>query len=245
MDKTEERTQQTKESSVTTLSKENLMKHDVSTAGANESSTSVSLAYSVAESERDVLFFKSHDYLGRIGNILNEMKEYMDTKHNIRTKIVDFHKRIKVAYNAYINSLSNPPKLPRAWLQRSLTRRKNRVNDVPSSSSATGTPETVRKNPSASDVNNNDVDNWQKVRSKRQKGKGKQKIVARGRANEAARREDFAVARRNLHVAIRDRKRRCWKQLCDEVDHDVWGKPYRMVMSCLKSPRRISPGEPA
>ncbi|CAB0043343.1 unnamed protein product [Trichogramma brassicae] len=58
------------------------------------------------------------------------------------------------------------------------SRRKNRVNEVPLSSSATGTPETVRRDPSASDVNNNDVDNWQKVRSKRQKGKGKQKTVA-------------------------------------------------------------------
>ncbi|CAB0038178.1 unnamed protein product [Trichogramma brassicae] len=67
---------------------------------------------------------------------------------------------------------------------------------------------------------------------------------ARGRASEAARREDFAVARRNLHVAIKASKHRCWKQLCDEADRDVWGKPYRTVMSCLKGPRGVSPGEP-
>ncbi|CAB0030775.1 unnamed protein product [Trichogramma brassicae] len=47
---------------------------------------------------------------------------------------------------------------------------------------------------------------------------------ARGRASEAARREDFAVARRNLHVAIKASKHRCWKQLCDEADRDVWGQ---------------------
>ncbi|CAB0040785.1 unnamed protein product [Trichogramma brassicae] len=67
---------------------------------------------------------------------------------------------------------------------------------------------------------------------------------ARSRASEAARREDFAVARRNLHVAIKASKHRCWKQLCDEADRDVWGKPYRTVMSCLKGPRGVSPGEP-
>ncbi|CAB0040031.1 unnamed protein product [Trichogramma brassicae] len=60
----------------------------------------------------------------------------------------------------------------------------------------------------------------------------------------AARREDFAVARRNLHVAIKASKHRCWKQLCDEADRDVWGKPYRTVMSCLKGPRGVSPREP-
>ncbi|CAB0030776.1 unnamed protein product [Trichogramma brassicae] len=195
MDKIEEQTQQSKESSVVTLSKENLIKHDVSTAGANASSTSVSAASSVAESERDVLISKSHDHLGRIGDILNEMKEYMDTKHNIRIQIVEFHRRIKAAYNAYLNSLDNALQLPRPNTsaksaqtspgpatkkpkKKEQSRRKNRVNEVPLSSSATGTPETVRRDPSASDVNNNDVDNWQKVRSKRQKGKGKQKTVA-------------------------------------------------------------------
>ncbi|CAB0030715.1 unnamed protein product [Trichogramma brassicae] len=67
---------------------------------------------------------------------------------------------------------------------------------------------------------------------------------ARGRVSEATRREDFAVARRNLHEAIKASKRRCWKQLCDEADRDVWGKPYQTVMSCLKGPRGVSPGEP-
>ncbi|KAL7290604.1 hypothetical protein TKK_0015366 [Trichogramma kaykai] len=46
--------------------------------------------------------------------------------------------------------------------QKEQTRRKNRVNDVPSSSPATGTPETVMRDPSASDINNNDVNKWQK-----------------------------------------------------------------------------------
>ncbi|CAB0039997.1 unnamed protein product [Trichogramma brassicae] len=56
--------------------------------------------------------------------------------------------------------------------------------------------------------------------------------------------EDFAVSRRNLHVAIRASMWCCWKQLFDEADRDVCGKPYRTVMSCLKGPRGVSPGEP-
>ncbi|CAB0039998.1 unnamed protein product [Trichogramma brassicae] len=173
MEKTEEQTKPTKECSVITLSKENLMEHDAFTAGANARSTSVSVVSSVVESEREILISKSHDHLGRIGDILNEMKEYMDTNHNIRFQIVEFHRRIKAPYNAYLNTLVNALQLPRPNTsikaaqtspglatkkpkKKEQTRRQSRVNDVPSL--ATGTPKTVMRDPSAGDANNNDVD---------------------------------------------------------------------------------------
>jgi len=44
----------------------------------------------------------------------------------------------------------------------------------------------------------------------------------------------YKEARRALKVAIKLSKRRCWKSLCDEVENDPWGRPYKMVMSKLK-----------
>ena len=67
---------------------------------------------------------------------------------------------------------------------------------------------------------------------------------ARGRANEASRREAFVAARSRLHKAIKASKRLCWRQLCDEADQDVWGRPYRTVMSRIKGPRTSSPTAP-
>ncbi|CAB0042385.1 unnamed protein product [Trichogramma brassicae] len=64
---------------------------------------------------------------------------------------------------------------------------------------------------------------------------------ARGRADETICREEFAVARRRLHRAIKASKHLCWRQLCDEADCDVWGKPYRVVMSRLRAPRTSTP----
>ncbi|CAB0040403.1 unnamed protein product [Trichogramma brassicae] len=67
---------------------------------------------------------------------------------------------------------------------------------------------------------------------------------ARGRADETICREEFADARRRLHRAIKASKRLCWRQLCDEADCDVWGKPYRVVMSRLRAPRTSPPSAP-
>ncbi|CAB0035447.1 unnamed protein product [Trichogramma brassicae] len=64
---------------------------------------------------------------------------------------------------------------------------------------------------------------------------------ARGHADETIGREEFADARRRLHRAIKASKRLCWRQLCDEADCDVWGKPYRVVMSRLRAPRTSPP----
>uniref|UniRef100_A0ABD2X125 Endonuclease/exonuclease/phosphatase domain-containing protein n=1 Tax=Trichogramma kaykai TaxID=54128 RepID=A0ABD2X125_9HYME len=67
---------------------------------------------------------------------------------------------------------------------------------------------------------------------------------ARGRPDEVIRREEFADARRRLRNAIKASKHLCWRQLCDEADRDVWGKPYRTVMSRLKAPRTSPPTAP-
>ncbi|CAB0027962.1 unnamed protein product [Trichogramma brassicae] len=40
-------------------------------------------------------------------------------------------------------------------------------------------------------------------------------------------------------------KRLCWNKLCDEVNEDVWGKPYETVMSRLRGPRVNSPSSPS
>ncbi|CAB0044541.1 unnamed protein product, partial [Trichogramma brassicae] len=42
----------------------------------------------------------------------------------------------------------------------------------------------------------------------------------------------------------RPAKRRCWRQLCDEVNNDVWGKPYRIAMSRLGCPQAKQPSSP-
>ncbi|CAB0043339.1 unnamed protein product [Trichogramma brassicae] len=55
---------------------------------------------------------------------------------------------------------------------------------------------------------------------------------------------NYASARRLLRVAIKTSKRRCWRQLCDEVDNDVWGKPYKVVMSRLGCPQAKQPSSP-
>ncbi|CAB0043767.1 unnamed protein product [Trichogramma brassicae] len=68
---------------------------------------------------------------------------------------------------------------------------------------------------------------------------------ARGRAVEDARRADFAIARGRLRAAIEESKRRSWSDLCDEVDRDVWGRPYGTVMSRLRGPRTTPLREPS
>ncbi|CAB0043595.1 unnamed protein product [Trichogramma brassicae] len=52
------------------------------------------------------------------------------------------------------------------------------------------------------------------------------------------------LQKRLLRVAIETSKRRCWRQLCDEVDNDVWGKPYRIAMSRLGCPQAKQPSSP-
>lgn len=52
---------------------------------------------------------------------------------------------------------------------------------------------------------------------------------------------EYKKARRELNRAIKDSKRRSWKDLIDEVERDPWGRPYRVVMTHLKSQPMPSP----
>ncbi|CAB0040808.1 unnamed protein product [Trichogramma brassicae] len=67
---------------------------------------------------------------------------------------------------------------------------------------------------------------------------------SRGRHDEEAHSAIYASARRLLRVAIKTSKRRCWRQLCDEVNNDVWGKPYKIAMSRLGCPQAKQPSSP-
>ncbi|CAB0040812.1 unnamed protein product [Trichogramma brassicae] len=67
---------------------------------------------------------------------------------------------------------------------------------------------------------------------------------SRGRHDKETHSANYASARRLLRVAIKTSKRRCWRQLCDEVNNDVWGKPYRIAMSRLGCPQAKQPSSP-
>ncbi|CAB0037376.1 unnamed protein product [Trichogramma brassicae] len=67
---------------------------------------------------------------------------------------------------------------------------------------------------------------------------------ARGRPNADACRASYTSARRLLRAAIKSSKCLCWNKLCDEVNEDVWGKPYETVMSRLRGPRANYPSSP-
>lgn len=40
----------------------------------------------------------------------------------------------------------------------------------------------------------------------------------------------YLARRKTLRIAIKRAKRLCWKQVCEEVDKDIWGKGYQIVM---------------
>ncbi|CAB0038087.1 unnamed protein product, partial [Trichogramma brassicae] len=67
---------------------------------------------------------------------------------------------------------------------------------------------------------------------------------SRGRHDEETHSANYASARRLLRVAIKTSKCRCWRQLCDEVNNGVWGKPYRIAMSRLGCPQAKQPSSP-
>lgn len=48
---------------------------------------------------------------------------------------------------------------------------------------------------------------------------------------------EFKEARKTLEKSIRESKRRCFKQICDEADINPWGTAYRMVMTKFKGQR--------
>lgn len=56
------------------------------------------------------------------------------------------------------------------------------------------------------------------------------------KANAAGREAEFAVynqARKDLRAEIRKAQERSWRELCDSVDNDPWGVPYKLVTKRL------------
>ncbi|CAB0040050.1 unnamed protein product [Trichogramma brassicae] len=67
---------------------------------------------------------------------------------------------------------------------------------------------------------------------------------SQGRQDEETHSANNASARHLLRVAIKTSKRRCGRQLCNEVNSDVWGKPYKIAMSRLRCPQTKQPSSP-
>ncbi len=44
----------------------------------------------------------------------------------------------------------------------------------------------------------------------------------------------YREARRKLKVAIKTSKQNCWVSLCEQIENDPWGKPYKIVMKKLR-----------
>lgn len=44
---------------------------------------------------------------------------------------------------------------------------------------------------------------------------------------------DMKKSKLELTKAIKNAKELCWKQLCDQIGHDLWGKNYKLVMGNL------------
>ncbi|KAG7196378.1 hypothetical protein KM043_000026, partial [Ampulex compressa] len=68
------------------------------------------------------------------------------------------------------------------------------------------------------------------------------------RARNGPRYEELTAAyeskRKELKVAIRKAKRRCWQSFCEEVDRDPWGRPYKAVMHRIKPRGKVPPSCP-
>ncbi|XP_015119319.1 uncharacterized protein LOC107042686 [Diachasma alloeum] len=58
---------------------------------------------------------------------------------------------------------------------------------------------------------------------------------SRKRPNSEELEAQYKSARRELNKTIKCRKRQAWKELVDGVEDDTWGRPYKVVMSRLRS----------
>lgn len=54
-----------------------------------------------------------------------------------------------------------------------------------------------------------------------------------------AEKEKAKLAKSNLVNTIRRSKEQMWKKLCDQVQHDSWGMPFKLVMDKLAKPQTI------
>lgn len=50
---------------------------------------------------------------------------------------------------------------------------------------------------------------------------------------------EYKTARKHLTTAIKRRKQKCWRKLCDQVETDHWGLPYKLVTKKLMGRRSI------
>lgn len=64
--------------------------------------------------------------------------------------------------------------------------------------------------------------------------------------NDLALKYEYKRSRKSLRKAIKNSKRKCWTALCNEIDTDPWGKPYKIAVKKLGGIKPI-PGikEPA
>lgn len=51
--------------------------------------------------------------------------------------------------------------------------------------------------------------------------------------------DEYKTGKKNLVLAIKQAKKKCWQELCDELDKDPWGRPYKIVMRKLSRKRPI------
>lgn len=61
---------------------------------------------------------------------------------------------------------------------------------------------------------------------------------SRGRAEFGGLLQEFKHLRKSLQRAIKDSKKACFKELCDEADSNPWGTAYRIVMKKIDGGRR-------
>lgn len=61
------------------------------------------------------------------------------------------------------------------------------------------------------------------------------------RLENPALRQRYCNARSELKRAIKLSKRKCFQELCEEVERDVWGRPYRLVMNKFRSSHTTPP----
>ncbi|XP_026479806.1 uncharacterized protein LOC113386230 [Ctenocephalides felis] len=106
------------------------------------------------------------------------------------------------------------------------------------------TDRNIRRHAKISKAIGQSVHWWtEEISSLRKECLKKRRISQRGYSlsNSAQLVVEYKQARRQLNKAIKDSKVRCWKELLDEVEENPWGRPYKTVMSRLKSQPIPSP----
>lgn len=65
------------------------------------------------------------------------------------------------------------------------------------------------------------------------------KRIATRRRDDDRAMERYRRVRKKLRRTIRDSKKKAWESLCEEVDRDPWGLPYRIIMKKIGNRRKI------